>query len=528
MLGPIQTLAQLFLRTVAFNKAEHLVFRERGRGTRPVSSAEFHRRVGRVHVELKRIGLRRGERCALLSESRWEWLVTDLALATAGIVSVPLDPDLSSEQVAYAIRQSGSRSILVSGGRQREKVTTLWKRLPNLDSVVVFEGPPGGATRRLFAFSQLAGVDPLNSLERGDLETSLAAVGADDPASILYRFAGTDEPQGVTVTQAELVSRALACEIELRTDDVLLSYLPLFEPAGRALMHASCLRGAGIAFGDPAESELAALGRTRPTVVCAGNQWLEGAVRGLLGVLQELPPQRRRLSRWALRVGAAAMQFGSTGRQPPVGLQVEKALAHRLALSELSDRLGGRLRQVVCAGDEVRGEVAGWFQAVGVRVRQGKGLGAGMVATQGLNGQDTLASGGVGRTEPRKPSAKEPGAETPAKLVGRKQPEVRRPEVTAPAWDNIPADEREIHRKAQRFARVLVTDLEEYNRQETEKGRRAGNLYGLLAGEIDERRQSYRRKYGALSVDYFHLELVRGLAEGREAALGPDYPGPMA
>ena len=101
----------------------------------------------------------------------------------------------------------------------------------------------------------------------------------------------------------------------------------------------------------------------------------------------------------------------------------------------------------------------------------------------------------------------------------------------APAgWHALSPSEREMHLRAQRFARVLVADLQLYRSQEIREGKRMRNLYGSLKEEIDKSREVYQRKFGqslSTGIDYFHLELVRTLAGDQEALLGPDYPGPM-
>jgi hypothetical protein len=108
---------------------------------------------------------------------------------------------------------------------------------------------------------------------------------------------------------------------------------------------------------------------------------------------------------------------------------------------------------------------------------------------------------------------------------------VGRPAPPAPAdWSQMTAEERDLHLRAQRFARVLVADLQLYRAQEIRDGKMAGNLYGRLKDEIDKSRDVYARKFGhsvTALTDYFHLELLHTLADDQEVLLGPDYPGPL-
>ncbi len=97
-------------------------------------------------------------------------------------------------------------------------------------------------------------------------------------------------------------------------------------------------------------------------------------------------------------------------------------------------------------------------------------------------------------------------------------------------WSAMSPSDRDSHLRAQRFARVLVADLQLYRSKEIREGKKTQNIYGRLKEEIDKSREVYRRKFGqppTAGIDYFHLELLRALADEQEALLGPDYPGPM-
>jgi hypothetical protein len=99
-----------------------------------------------------------------------------------------------------------------------------------------------------------------------------------------------------------------------------------------------------------------------------------------------------------------------------------------------------------------------------------------------------------------------------------------------PGWENLSPSERDLHLRAQRFARVLVADLQLYRAFEIREGRQSGDLYERLKEEIDKSRDAYQRKFGhppTAGIDYFHLELVRTLAGGQASVLGPNYPGPV-
>jgi hypothetical protein len=95
------------------------------------------------------------------------------------------------------------------------------------------------------------------------------------------------------------------------------------------------------------------------------------------------------------------------------------------------------------------------------------------------------------------------------------------------AWGDLPHDQRQVHIRAQRFARVAVAELQLARPEACRAGREQGDLYLFLKREIDKARENYRRQFMTVPsmVDYLHLELIQNAAAGDEHKLGADYPG---
>lgn len=102
--------------------------------------------------------------------------------------------------------------------------------------------------------------------------------------------------------------------------------------------------------------------------------------------------------------------------------------------------------------------------------------------------------------------------------------------VTGPDLANIPDRDHDAHKKAFRFAKLLVDDLILYNKDRVEQGRAQRDLYSILKDDIDKSRAAYQKKWGSApagTVDYFHHLLVARVALGDPALLGAEYPGPL-
>src|SRR5882762_10537258 len=105
----------------------------------------------------------------------------------------------------------------------------------------------------------------------------------------------------------------------------------------------------------------------------------------------------------------------------------------------------------------------------------------------------------------------------------------RAPHVAAeasPGLAGMSAADVDTHKRAQRFARLLIDEIKLYNKGKVEEGMKQKDLYDRLRDDIDKSRASYAKRYGstvAVSGDYFVQELVRGLAQGEASTLGPNF-----
>jgi hypothetical protein len=108
------------------------------------------------------------------------------------------------------------------------------------------------------------------------------------------------------------------------------------------------------------------------------------------------------------------------------------------------------------------------------------------------------------------------------------------PSPAAPAGFDISQlseAEQNVHRDAKRFARLLVSEIELYNRTKVADGRKNRDLYKRLKSDIDRSRQTFEKRFGKVlsnQIDYLHDELVKNLAANDSSVLGPEYPGPSA
>lgn len=355
-------------------------------GGEHVDYRELELQSRRVAADLYRRGVRKGDRVAILSESRPEWGVASLGIARAAAVAVPLLVDFSSSQLREILAHAKA-SIVYASTKQR----------PKLEGLAITALP----------------IEDLTSmsaeLDRDAAELELPRPTPDDLAAIVYTSGTTGNPKGVMLTHRNYISDALACSaiIVLNPRDVLLSILPLAHAYEYTIgFLIPMMSGAFVQYLDrpPSASALMpALASVRPTIVLSVPLVIEKTYR------QAVKPALEKMRAY---------------RNP-----VLRPILTRLAGAKLYRAFGGRLRFFGVGGAPLDPEVERFLQMV----RWPYAIGYGLTETAPI-----IAASAVGKTFPKAAGPALPGAEIrvaderpadddPSRLVGELQ--VRGPMV---------------------------------------------------------------------------------------------------
>ncbi len=367
-----ETLAQLFRHTAAYDKTDTILAKVDGEYG-PISSQELYRRVARLQAELKKAGIGKGDRCALLSENRWEWAVADFAMMTAGIVSVPLYPTLTGDQIHYLLEHSEAKAVMVSTVGQLEKIQAAWERLPKLEGVIIFDAHASD-DERVVSIEKLIGENPLSDEERQAFEASISAVQPQDLASIIYTSGTTGVPKGVMLSHGNFAANVRDSGFDLREDDVCLSFLPLSHVAERTSDYVFFYNGSTIAYAESIDKVPQNMLEVRPTVALGVPRFFEKFHGRVIEKVGSAPPLRQKLFHWAVEVGKQTTPYRLEGRPMPIGLRARHAVADRLVFSKLRSRLGGRMRYFVSGAAPLAKHLAEFFHAVGIPICEAYGL----------------------------------------------------------------------------------------------------------------------------------------------------------
>jgi len=370
------TLNQLFFEAVSkYNRPDALQVK-RGGAYQPISHSQVAERVRRAARGLSSLGVRRGDRVAILSENRPEWAIADFACLTIGITDVPIYPTLPGDQIAYMLKDSGAVAVFVSNKLQAEKIREIRAQLPALKTVIGFDDIPG-LTNMSIADLEKRGAQGENKESIAIYREDALTVKPDDLATIIYTSGTTGEPKGVMLTHDNIYGNVAASRtaIPFEGRDVALSFLPLshiFERmAGHYLMFAT---GTSIAYAESIDTVPANLQEVRPTLVLSVPRLYEKMFARVLETALTGGFLKKNIFSWGRGVADRWANEKLAGREPGGLLASQYAIAQKLVFSKLKARTGGRLRYFVSGGAPLSPDINKFFFAAGLTILEGYGL----------------------------------------------------------------------------------------------------------------------------------------------------------
>jgi long-chain acyl-CoA synthetase len=357
--------------------------------------------LGAITTEIARglvaLGLEPGDRVSILAATSADWTLADYGALCAGAVVVGIYHTNSPEECAYVLAHSGSRLVFCEDAAQAAKIAQIRDQCPDLEYVVLFDGAADGALT--LAQLRARGTD----VPAGAVHERLAAIGRDDPATLVYTSGTTGPAKGCMLSHANLLETTQMYVDQLGINDThaLYQFLPLAHVLARVSQAVVIRAGARACFwsGNPARimDELSEFEPTHFPAVPRIYEKIHGAV---IGRIEDGPAPQRALFRWALARGAEARAHLRSG-QPLTGLPaLQHRVADRLVLAKVRRIFGGKFQMGLVGAAPVAPELLEFFDACGVLVLEGYGLSETCAAAT-LNTPAAVRFGTVGKPLPQ-------------------------------------------------------------------------------------------------------------------------------
>jgi long-chain acyl-CoA synthetase len=370
------TLVEVFRTVVRKHQRTDLLNYKRAGVWVSMSSDEMLARVQRIAAGLYAIGVRPGDRVALLSESRVEWTLTDAGCIFAGLINVPIYPTLTPNQVRYILKDSGAGTLILATRKKFEDLEAVLKECPEIKQVIFFEGE-GVKEAEGLTLAQLEAKGEVVEREQPGLLNSLEhQTTPDNLATIIYTSGTTGEPKGVMLTHSNLVSNLVSSTSHLSfgSQDTALSVLPLSHVFERQAMYTYLYRGMAVYYAESLETIGPNLREVRPTILVGVPRIFEK----IYARIRERTAEKGRLSvallSWAVSVARDYAMCLVFHRPPSVWLKLKHTIADRLVFSRWKAAFGGRIRLLVSGGAALPEDLGYIYLGAGIPIIDGYGL----------------------------------------------------------------------------------------------------------------------------------------------------------
>ena len=331
------------------------------------STKEYLNKANALSRALLKLGVQKDDKIAVIcTTNRTEWCIVDIAVLQLGAQTVPIYPNISSEDYQYVLSHSEASYCFVSDREVFDKVLKVKTKTKLKD---------------IYSFDELEDCENYSNLfEMGkdksnqkDLETRKANVKETDLATLIYTSGTTGKPKGVMLSHRNIVQNVLASIPRLPLIEGasrVLSFLPLCHIFERVLIYVYQHAGVSVYFAESLETIGADAQEIKPNLMSVVPRLLEKVFNKIYAKGSELKGLKKKLFFWAVALGERFEPYRANGWWYEVQLKIAK----KLIFSKWRAGLGGELHTMVCGSAALHPRLSRVFCASGMMVMEGYGL----------------------------------------------------------------------------------------------------------------------------------------------------------
>lgn len=376
-----KTLSELFLiMTKEFGKGMerpvlHQRINEKWVG---ITYDELYKNTESFACGLASLGVKRGDKVAIIGENRPEWVYSDFAILGLGAVDVPLYPISTAETIEFCLNNSESVGIVVSNKFQLNKVLKIRNNCKTLKFIIVMNNEEEFSEKNVFNFAQIQNKGAeFKQSNPNYFEDNIKLCQENEVCTIIYTSGTTGEPKGVVLTHKNIVSNVKGAHkvFDINENDVFLSFLPLCHIFERMAGYYTAFSSGGqIAYAESIEKVAQNMKDIRPTIMTAVPRLFERIYSKIKRNVDSQPEKKQKIFNWAIEIGKEYQAALKSGHPVPIFLSLKRKLADKLVFHKLREATGGRLRFFISGGAALSRELGQFFEAVGLLIIEGYGL----------------------------------------------------------------------------------------------------------------------------------------------------------
>lgn len=343
-----------------------------------LSGAAAIEKIKHLALGLADLGVKAGDRVAIISENRPEWSLVDLAILSLRAINVPIYTTQAVEQIRFILEDSGAKILCISGKKILKHAERAIESVETLEKLIFFDEdalPENNDRAMTFDSLEERGI-AAEKIDSDAYENLLKQISKDDLATIIYTSGTTGEPKGVMLTHESFTSNIIGISkgLPIKSNDRSLAVLPLSHIFERTVFYVLCSNGVAINYCAAFDQLAGHLNEVHPTIMTAVPRLFEQVYHKIVKKGMAAGGWKTKLFQWSLEVGQEYWTAKDTHQPVSAVLAAKHAIASRLVFSKWREGVGGSLRFFVSGGAPLSKKLSYAFWAAGIPILQGYGM----------------------------------------------------------------------------------------------------------------------------------------------------------
>ena len=334
---------------------------------------EYGANAKKIGQALLASGMNPGDKVSILSQTRLEWVMCDMAIMCIGCVTAPVYHSNTKEQVLYIAEHSDARLMFIEDQEQLDKILEIWGRLPNVEKAVVFDAYHPKDLPNVTSFADFieTGIDD------DSFEQRIESSKPEEVISFIYTSGTTGHPKAGVINSDNVISmiKYLPDMLDIRKEDISLAYLPLAHIAERLLGHfLKLVYGNETAFAESIEDMPDNTRQVGPTIMFGTPRVYEKYYARISTGIGDATWVQKKVYNWSVETGRKRSELLSKKESIPITLKFKSAIAKFLIYNKIKDIFGGRIRFMISGAAPISPEIIHYFKWMGITIYEAYGM----------------------------------------------------------------------------------------------------------------------------------------------------------
>ena len=334
---------------------------------------EYGANAKKIGQALLTSGMNPGDKVSILSQTRLEWVMCDMAIMCIGCVTAPVYHSNTKEQVLYIAEHSDARLMFIEDQEQLDKILEIWGRLPNVEKAVVFDAYHPKDLPNVTSFADFieTGIDD------DSFEQRIESSKPEEVISFIYTSGTTGHPKAGIINSDNVISmiKYLPDMLDIRKEDISLAYLPLAHIAERLLGHfLKLVYGNETAFAESIEDMPDNTRQVGPTIMFGTPRVYEKYYARISTGIGDATWVQKKVYNWSVETGRKRSELLSKKESIPITLKFKSAIAKFLIYNKIKDIFGGRIRFMISGAAPISPEIIHYFKWMGITIYEAYGM----------------------------------------------------------------------------------------------------------------------------------------------------------